>query len=633
MHGGSDHPVGAPHGLADALRHGRELARLSGRDLAARAGVSQAAVSRAESGRDVGHATLQRLVDAMPSLDARALLGRPLEGGRPASGRLWRFFERLHGLRAREVVLEARVAADGRLRTQLDIRGLTSRHAGLDDPTCRAAVMGGIMVGSPEAASRLHPDRVGGRRRVHEICDERVTHRFELAADPRADGLDYRRTERGATRPPESEMPFAAPLGRPFARGTSLRLTCAAERLVLRVRFSARPPRAVRIEAWPAGLGTDPAVPLNRWSALYPHAPRWILVDVDGIAELQVERALPHACYGLSWDDDEPVTLRAARSPARVSFRRRPPLATVLRGAREEAGLSRRELARRLGCSPSSVMALEEGREPRASTLSTYLRELPHLSAFELLSSSTARGVATADETWEWSRDFFGMEVEEEVRTCVFSRDGTVRGEFRTESLTWNPTAQRDLLIRHDPALLPTWSEWELDSLSAAPSGGADEPRVRVVRRGAGRVVHEYRFQARGERPVVSLTRRSTIRGQFAMTMRRAESGAYGDQASRWPVLRGDASGRRAESIYVAPVTPARRLRLEVRFPRGYWPDAPRARVVSDCLLASEALADLQAQAHPQGIGFRVDETARTLHLDVARPLVGLRYALSWLIP
>ena len=618
--------------LAVQLQSARKRAGLSGRALAARSGVSQAAISRAESGQDVGHATLTALVRALPGLDPRALLGRAAEGARPASRRLWRFFHELHGLRARRVVLETLVEPDGRLRTQFAIRGLTSRRADLDDPTIRAAVMGAMIVGSPDSVLEVAASTLARRRRRLVVQDGEVTHRFELARDLQTGGIDYLRTESGEPRPAEEEMSFLSSLGRPFATGASLRLDHSAQGVVLRVRFLGEAPRALRLEAWPASLGTDPELPINRWRELYPHAPRWVLVNAKGVAELRIDRALPFTCFGLSWGHDPEAQSRAAPSPARAKAAGGPGLAGVLRRAREEAGWSRRELARRLGCSASSVMAVEDGREPRVSRLRDYARVLPELSPFELVDTAEAPGAATSDEAWAYFRDLFGVEVAEEVRSCAFLRDGTLRGDFRTESLTWSPVAEQDLLIRHGPTPLPTSSQWELDSLSARVGPAAEEPRVRAVRRGRAPAVHEYRFHASGRQPLVSLRRRTTIRGQFALTEKRAHEGAYGDSASRWPVRRPDAPERIAEALYVGLVTPARRLRLEVRFPRGCWPDEPRARAVSESVLSCEAWPDLSARAHAGGLDLRVDAAGRTLHLEVERPLVGLSYVLSWLL-
>jgi transcriptional regulator with XRE-family HTH domain len=84
--------------------------------------------------------------------------------------------------------------------------------------------------------------------------------------------------------------------------------------------------------------------------------------------------------------------------------RERDPRAAVLGGLlkdrRERAGLTRSELAHRLGISVETVSACEAGRPPRRSTLLRYLHRLPGLNAAELLGATPTDAPEASPSAW-----------------------------------------------------------------------------------------------------------------------------------------------------------------------------------------------------------------------------------------
>jgi transcriptional regulator with XRE-family HTH domain len=601
--------------LAEQVRRARRRAGLSGRELAALGGFSQATVSALERGRDVGHATLQSLIDVLPGLDPRPILGRPAVGARPASLRLWRFFADLLGFRARTVALRVRLDGQGGQRSELEVTGLRWDQGGTGERARCVALMGVALVGSSEAAF--------GLRRISELPpdgslsleDGDLLHVFDVPRDVDRKGLRYRRLERGPVVPAGSPIPGQAPHGLPFERGACLWLDYPSERLDLRVEFEGdERPSAVRPEAWPASVGVDPDNPANQWSELFPHAPRWIGVSAKGVVELRIDRPLAGPCYGLSWGPAPPQA-DLARSPATASAGRAPALASVLESARTRAGFSARALARRLAISPATLLALEDGAEPRVSTLRAYADALPELSPFELFTPREPKGRATPKDVWEHQRDFFGMEAKEELTLIRIARNGDMKGELTTEGLSWTRAAARDLRLRHGLTRVPGGSTWELDSISTEDDDSHDA-RVKVLRRGIGPVVHELRFQGEAERGRVSFTRKITGHGQFVLTRARAR--------------RRERPARTWEAIYAEPSLPTRQLSFELRFPRGHWPPTLTARVVPRCLPLADSAQDLRPGCHSTGFTFRTEPEAGRARLTVKRPLIGLRYVFTW---
>jgi len=624
--------------FATLLDAARRRAGLSGRDLAAQAGVSQAAVSRAERGHDVSWSTLHALCLALPELDAAEILGRPRGAARPASKRLWQFYADTYGFQARQVTYEVVVDASGGQRTELAVTGVRATRGSLRDAVLRTAILGAVFDGSPGAFIQLEPsaaDLEGGTRRLE---DEELLHEYELPRDLDRRGLSYRRTDTGEPRDAAHVLAREAPYGCPFPLGTAFWLDYPTRRFVLRVRFEGdERPAAVRVEAWPGSLGVDPTQPMNRWADLHPHAPRWLATDRRGVVELRIDLPLPGPCYGLSWGHERPPP--GEPSPARVGEDAPPPIGSVLRRARAREGLTCRELARRVSVSAATIVESEHGREPRLSTLAACLEVLPDLRPHEVLPAADPPGPVTDTEAWRYQRALFGMESDLEDRHCTLTPSGILRGRFRTDGLTWTPAAAQDLRVRYGIGRLLEAHDWELESISAETRGSAEEPRVRLLAGGPGQPVHELRFHAEGAHPLVSYERRAVIKNQYAMRAARADEPPFASSA-QWRARRagppddaGAPHGPIAEAIYLETNTPARRLRLEVCFPRGYRLIEPQVKVHPRPSFPAETLEDLGPLVHADGLRFEVDPAGSRICLSVDHPLVGFSYAVSWQLP
>ena len=601
--------------LAEQLRARRAAAGLSGRELARRVGVSQPTVSGLEAGRDAGHATVQRLIDEL-GLDARGLLGRAPLGPRPVTRRTWEGFARLYGFSSRRVVLRVEIDERGTQRSELEVTGLRLLEGARWTVNEALRLMSVAMVGSAEATFGLRSMRSLPEDGLVRVEDGELVHEFEVPPPGSRTGLRYRRIERGERAPAGSPLPGQAPHGRPFDQGACLWLDHPCRSLEIRVRFPVgEGPGTACLEAWPASVGVDAQDPVNLWPGLRPQAARAIRVGLDGLAELRVERPLPGPCYGLSWDEAA-VPSAAAASPLRVSADAACEPAAAVRRAREREGWSRRELARRAGLSAATLHGLESGSEPRLSSLRVLCETLPELSPHELFRAYEPRGDFDADEAWRLQRELFGMEALEELSVVRIAPAGDVSVEMTTKGLSWTSAALRDLRLRHGLARVPDGSTWELDAIE--PASSEANARVRVLRRGIGPVVHELRFGAEGSAKRVSFTRRVTGRGQLALTHENARR--LGRSVRDW------------EALFSEPSLPARRLRFELRFPRGCFPASLSARVVPRCQVFGGSAADRRALCHPEGFAFELDPRARRAVLTVEKPLVGMRYLVGWML-
>jgi transcriptional regulator with XRE-family HTH domain len=99
-------------------------------------------------------------------------------------------------------------------------------------------------------------------------------------------------------------------------------------------------------------------------------------------------------------------------------------LGTLLREARERAGLSVRELAARMDASPATISDAERGQDPLASTLQRWLDALPALSPAIAFGRSAPRPAASP-AAWACSRDAFGFAIAHARFQVLLHADGT----------------------------------------------------------------------------------------------------------------------------------------------------------------------------------------------------------------
>lgn len=113
-----------------------------------------------------------------------------------------------------------------------------------------------------------------------------------------------------------------------------------------------------------------------------------------------------------------PVRAAAAGRPAR------------LRDARERLGLSVRELARQTGIPAATISAIEQGREPRWSTLVRYLETVPGLRAAELVAGPRFHPPVMSLGAWRWFARAIGFHADETRETLRALPDGGARLEL-----------------------------------------------------------------------------------------------------------------------------------------------------------------------------------------------------------
>jgi transcriptional regulator with XRE-family HTH domain len=605
----------SPSQVAEAVRAARLEAGLSLRELARRTGLTQPALGKLEQGGDPRLSTLRALVAELPTLDVSSLLGRAPRACPPASAGAWELMAGLSGYRARRASHSVTVEPDGRVTRALDIQGLRSTASSLKEPTRRSALMHVAFVGPTNLRFDLAAKDSDLLGESQEIQEEGVGHRFSFPRALDHHGMRYERIE--ARPSSDGEAPgFLGPPGRPFEQGTAQWVDRVFQELVLRVRFRGPSfPSRVQFHVWPVTLGTDRERSTANWRALHPGAPASASVSRDGRCELTVVRPLLGLCYGLSWDAESQVPgeegSRTAVSPSRL-----PDPSTLLQEARERAGLSKRELARRMDVSPATVVNLERSGNPRISTLRSCLRQLPELSPVALVSPREPR---STDELWNYYRDVYGSECELDSRVLTIRKDGQARLHAETKGLLATPAALTDLRVRHGVSRLAALAgTTELDSVTVDEGEDSADVRVRVASRRRGAVVSEVRMSGTSAKRRVSYTRRMTVKGTYRHPTNPGEL-----QPDGW-------SG--PEAIHMPPGLPARRIVVEVRFTGRAWPYHLQAAVFPLAFVPSRAIGSSLAGLHPEGLNLRCDPKAGVATLTVERPLIGFRYSLSWFL-
>ena len=100
-------------------------------------------------------------------------------------------------------------------------------------------------------------------------------------------------------------------------------------------------------------------------------------------------------------------------APARKKKVPRPGrLALLLRELRQDAGLSQRELARRMGVGVATVSSLESRRLPRLSTLRLLAEHLPGATPRLLLAPDSMLPEPASGVIWGWLAARFGFSAE-----------------------------------------------------------------------------------------------------------------------------------------------------------------------------------------------------------------------------
>jgi transcriptional regulator with XRE-family HTH domain len=467
--------------LAELLRAARVAEGLSLRELAERLGLSPSSLSAAERGADVRLATLQRALNGLRGLSASLLLhgheAPPAFDAREA----WSFMRRGLGLSARRVAVEAVLEPDGALGVVTRVKGL--RMAAAASTPRRLAAQAGRLVATAwirSAPSRAVVDALLAGEEV-SVREGGARHVAVLAglAEGRP-SLDYEHHELRPAGVPASwgtESAFSTAFH--ASPGFALSLHVAVARLVLSLRCrKGSLPQGLRACSWPVGLlGSPEEIDLAPATAALPQVER-----EDDALRVTIERPLPGFTQGLLWGDGMP---RLERRIATASRPHASPGAAIAR-AREAAGLSRRELARRIGTSASTIIDVErDARDLRVSSVRGLLHALPGLRAEHLLRDPVAGATWDRELAWRTWRDLCGFEtallrLEHDlctdgrmVSTARVVHSRTLPG--RTRTLKMITRAGRGETLRGD-----SWT----DPIAIEGAPGADEVTMRFVREG-----------------------------------------------------------------------------------------------------------------------------------------------------
>lgn len=445
--------------LARELRRLREERGLSLRAWADAIGLPLATLSCIESGRDIDWMSVRRLLRQLPELSPAALLGPAADGPRPANARSWDAWTELLGFRSSRVT----VTLDESGRITVEVEGLRRSRGTLRDRGRRIATLGAVLVGPPELAYELEETESLPLGQPLRFETEDAIHELEVPRDPDREGLSYRRrTRRGHV----DAFPHGLGEG-PFEDGATYWLDHPTELLVLRTPATLG---LVAPWAWPPSLAPTAAAALALWRRLHPRAPT-ALTSEGGRQELQVERPTPGLAFGLAPLPSglaQGSSETPAPSPARVRPLERCEPGPVLHRARCAEGLSQRELAERVGCSPATINRLEAGSEPRLSLVRACLDALPSACAFELL--PLPKGPPTPEEIWAEQRALFGVESREEQRRIDIDAQGGAEIEARSVGIAWDEVHGEELGLRFGTARTPAVAtDWELEAVNSRP--------------------------------------------------------------------------------------------------------------------------------------------------------------------
>jgi transcriptional regulator with XRE-family HTH domain len=296
-------------------------------------------------------------------------------------------------------------------------------------------------------------------------------------------------------------------------------------------------------------------------------------------------------------------------------------LGEALKSARERAGLSLRALSRAAGASAMTVRGAEQGRDLRGGTLARCLDALPDLSPWSLfVRSDEASDLPSRERIWEYYRDLFGCETEEEAKHLRLSARGNASMQILTRGLRrLRPTPEPFVLRlgRSRPVLLR--SHAELDSFEMDESLAAGL-HVRRVTSAMGEQQHELIVPAEAAARGVTFARRFRHPGVFTMTQRRARK-------------RTGMDGPFREGTSFGVLVPTRRLRIVVEFPRGHWPEDVRAQAWSAAETPSSERADSSSGLHPEGLRVIEEPSRGRLALELSHALPTVKYSLGWQLP
>ena len=287
-------------------------------------------------------------------------------------------------------------------------------------------------------------------------------------------------------------------------------------------------------------------------------------------------------------------------------------LAARLIETRRERGLSQRALAKLAGVSWITIRNIERGADARRSTAARILAAVPSLRPEDILPSPAP---PAGDELWNFYRDAFGFSAESIEKIVRIKRTGRADTEWRHVNLRSLRGSVRSLGIIHGlQRVLFSGSKGVLRQIQADARG----VKSKVIEKREGRNVHLFQMPRRGLLGGLSYTRFMTRSAKFYL------------RSERYP---SPHAGEIVEGVSLVIQHPAERARLIVEFPPGYWPASVDAVTWPSVELPNPELEPLSALLQACRPVVQEDRLARTLVLDVARPLVGTKLAIGWRLP
>jgi transcriptional regulator with XRE-family HTH domain len=584
-------------GRGELVQAARRELGLSKRELAELAGVDRATLRELEAGREPRTSTLAACSVVLPGLSPADLLPAGVGRVPPAGDEAWRHQRHVRSLAARRLTHRVHF---GEVEED-ELAGLTGE---LRDEAGLLRTMRSACLGKSRVLAGLRVPEPGGRT---VVTDEPERHEFRRGGGRHGARLTYSRSRphRPAGEPPERCESFEDLLG----FGACAVVHHPLDELRLELELPDARPRRPRLLAWPAPQ--TPSAGDDLAPSLHPEGRGLKLRVVRNRLTAVVERPLVGLRYALGWTDEPRGRRRAAPRGAHEELQR----------ARRLEGLSLRALAERMGVSAMTVKGAEDGRDLRAGTLEKAVAALPALSPWALLGELDPAVVPQRARAWSYWRDLYGCEVEEELKRVEVASSGNSRILLETTGLRRLRHPERDLVVRLGLArsvLQPTRAS--LDEVDS--TGEQDEAllRIRRITEPGGEPQHQLVVPAESAARGVSFVRRLVHDGVYTMT----------DEAAR---ERTGAEGPFREGTTFGATVPARRLRLIVHFPRGYWPSDFRVHAWALTDVPSSEAAGLAARLHPEGLAFETDRRRRTVSLEVEHALPGFKYALGWQLP
>jgi len=278
-------------------------------------------------------------------------------------------------------------------------------------------------------------------------------------------------------------------------------------------------------------------------------------------------------------------------------------VARTLRDERLRVGLTQRELARRLGVGHATVAAIEMGRDPRASTLITYLRQFPGLQQAQVLPHALPGPPEASHAAWTALAAYFGFRAERVSSRVEVSARGRRLAVLEVGPVVPTSGSFSDLkllaAVMRAVSLLPQGRSADVRPTPAALAAG----KMRI---NEGSTTHDYEWSSN---PPRSFTYRRTMRFEAAEEGSAAASVQGSGHEVTYPIN---------ELVLEADVEDV--SRLESAELRAWVPGG----------MNEPEESDLASHLYPTGLKPRVQARSPHLHVRIDTPLVGVGYAMAW---